>query len=312
MQRLSLARLRALSWKLGLAIVCLYGIQAFCHRSTDGFTLNAISSSRPYNPAFDTRALKTEEKEELAIAFEQPYRYIGCGGQSFIFLSQDEKYVIKFFKQRVFTVPLWIRYFPIPYVLDRYRAKKTWHRQDKIQRDFASYKIAFEELQEETGVLFIHLNPTQDLQKKLTLIDKLKIRHTIDLDKMDFIVQRKADLVFDRINALMKNGNLSEAKRHIDAIVELILNRCDKGYHDRDPNIRTNCGFLGEKAIKIDVGRLMKKEDSRTANSKWRELQRITGPFETWLQDSYPELGAYLSEKLKALRSDLNIEETSL
>jgi hypothetical protein len=289
--------------KICLIAVCCYLVKLFCYHRTDGFTILGVSSSRPYQPQFETRPPTVEEAEELEIALRQPYRYYGCGGQSFIFFSADQKYVIKLFKQRIFKVPFWVRYFPIPGILDRYRAKKTWQRQDKIARDFMSYKIALEEMQDETGLLFVHLNQTTHLKKKLIIIDKLNIQHAIDLDKMDFVVQKKADLVYERISLLMKKGEVEKAKQSIDAILALITGRCEKGYHDRDPNIRTNCGFLGEKAIKIDVGRLMKMEEIRKKERMLQELFRICGPFQIWLDNTYPTLGTYLKGRLEEIKN---------
>ncbi len=295
-------------FSLLLAVIALYpAAHLLCKKATDDFTIWGISSKRPFTPSFETRPLSDEEQGELSLALGQPYKYLGCGGQSFIFLSQDGHYVIKFFKQRVFTVPFWIQHFPIPYIIDRYREKKIAHREDKIRRDFASYKIAFEEMPQDTGVVYIHLNPSNHLLNSLTIVDKLHIAHSLDLNRFDFVVQRRADHVYDRISALMKRGETEKAKKAIDSLIDLIVTRSKRGYHDRDPNIRTNCGFLGEKAIKIDVGRLVKEDCVKQKKVFEKEFIRIMHPFEDWLRIAHPELALYVQEKIN--ETLVNFEE---
>ncbi|MFI5334293.1 MAG: hypothetical protein ACHQT8_03895, partial [Chlamydiales bacterium] len=226
----------------------------FCIKQTDGFTISSILSSRDNNPAWETRPLSSEEKREVKIALDKKYHYFGCGGQSYIFFSDDEKSVLKVFKQEKFQLPFWMRVFHIPVLLERYREKKIWGRKDKLSRDFTSYKVAFDELQEETGLVYVHLNKSDHLHKKITLIDRLNISHQVDLDTLDFVIQKRGELVYERITRLMQEGKQHEAKNAISQIIHLIVTRCQKGYHDRDPNIRTNCGFIEDRAVKIDVG----------------------------------------------------------
>ena len=283
--------------RLLLLIFLGFAVSRFCQKQTDGFSIVGISSDRPHNPAWDTRELTTEESQNLNEALNQRYSYFGCGGQSFIFFSEDDKYAIKLFKQRVFTVPFWLRHFPIPYILDRYRAKKTWIREDKIQRDFGSYKIAFEDLNEFSGLIYIHLNKTNDLKKKLTIIDRLKIAHTIDLDQFDFIIQKKGELVHERIARAMSQGETEVAKQLIKNVFHMIHTRCQMGYHDRDPNIRTNSGFLGEKPIKIDLGRFVYNHKMRCPEVYTKEFKRITDPFGAWISEKYPTLSQFFKEE---------------
>ncbi|MCI0382112.1 MAG: hypothetical protein L0207_03555 [Chlamydiae bacterium] len=266
----------------------------FAEIKTEGFTILAISSHRPHDPKWETRPLQIDEKEELEYALSQPYNYFGCGGQAYIFFSEDQKYVIKFFKQRLFS----------PSFLDRFRKRKIWQREDKLFRDYSSYKTAFEELKEETAVIFVHLNQTNSLQKKLTIVDPLHITHTIPLDSMNFAVQRKAELVYDRIDRLMREGDLSQAKESIEKVIYLLLARCKKGYHDRDPNIRTNCGFVERQVIKIDIGRLSKKEEMKKPENYRREIIRIAAPFYQWLQKNHPSLLPTLEQVLNKVTKD--------
>lgn len=279
-----------------LSFAFFFLIPQFCKKQTDTFTIHAISSFHPYNSEFETRPLTFEEESEVKKALGQPYTYHGQGGQAFIFFSKDGQYVIKFFKQRLFR-PSWIlNHLPLSPLLHRFRSKRNWKRKDKMQRDFFSYKTAFEQLKNETGILYAHLNPTNHLQTKLLVQDRLKIWHSLELDKFDFVVQKRAIRAYEKISSLMLNQQIEKAKQSIVEIFNLIYTRAEKGYRDRDPNIETNCGFIGDHAIKIDVGRFVRNEAMRDENTRRMDFLKIIAPFEEWIEERYPILLPFFKE----------------
>lgn len=286
-----------------LATVVVIGLyfplSRFCAKKTDTFTIEAISSNRPFDPSWQTDPLSSDEKSELEHALSQKYRYFGKGGQCYVFFSEDGNYVIKFFKQRVYKIPLWHHFIPIPYVFDRYKEKKRSKRLDKIQRDFFSYKVSFEDLQEITGVLYVHLNPSQDLMRSVAIVDLLNIEHRLDLDKFDFILQRRADMIYPTLTRLIEEQDSDRSKQIIDQVVQLILYRCQKGYEDWDPNVRTNCGLLNDRVIKIDVGRFIANEQMKSKEMCSSELVRITTPFKEWLNNKDSDLANYCDEAVE-------------
>jgi hypothetical protein len=258
-------------------------VAKFAQKQTDTFTIWGCAHNRPYCAEFAT---PYPESAELTEALSQPYSYFGRGGQAYAFFSEDGKYVIKLFKQRLFRPSLLLKLNPIGPM----RNKRIAKRIDKWRRDFFSYKVAYTELQDETGILYTHLNPTHYLKKDLSITDRLGIQHKIDLDKFDFIVQKRAERVYDRIDRLIHTGNIEGAKQAIAGVFKLIDTRAKKGFRDRDPNIRTNCGFVDNRAVKIDVGRFVRCEEMQDPEFRKQELKSITAPFETWIQHTHPSL----------------------
>lgn len=287
-----------------LLLTCYLLLDQFCHKQTGGFTVLGILSDRPYNPAWQIENESEEERAETKRALNQKYSYFGRGGQSYIFFSEDGRYVLKVFKQCKFQVPLWIRMTHIPFVTSRFYERKAERRKDKLERDFISYKIAFDELKEETALLSVHLNKTSDLKQKIHLVDPLQISHYIDADSLDFVIQRRADLVHTRIDTLMREGKIEEAKNAVSRILQLIVTRCKKGFQDRDPNIRTNCGFAGECPIKIDVGRFIRNESMKRPDVQRQELMRISKPFGVWLSENHPALTPHFQAEIERLSHD--------
>jgi hypothetical protein len=265
-------------------------------QKNDNFVAVEIQSNHPYNPNFDTTPLPPEKFDEVNSALSQKYTYFGCGGQAFVFFSEDGNYAIKFFKQRHFREPTYLNYIPF---INRYRTTKFAKRKKRIEREYGSYKLGFEKLPLETALVYLHLNKTNCFNKKITLIDRLQVEHHIDLDTTDFILQRKAHLVPDVINNAMRNHNPEEAKKIISEIVSLIVYRCKSGYGDKDPNIATNCGIFEGKAIKIDVGRFYLDPHMTYPLVYKPELFHITRPFRKWLQSHHPELTNHLDTEIQ-------------
>jgi hypothetical protein len=272
-----------------------YGAYKLSVTTANKFILSEIQYDRPNNSAYDARPLTQQEAAEVDKALDQPYTYFGCGGQAYVFFSKDGKYAVKFFKQRHFKEPTHLNYIPF---IKRYRDLKYAKRAKKIRVEYGSYKLGFEQLPEETALVYIHLNKTSHLKKNITFVDKFNMKHVIDLDKTDFILQRRADLVHDRINHQMATGDIEGAKKTISSIVHLIVTRCKKGYLDKDPNIATNCGILGDRAIKIDVGRFAIEPLMRKPLFYKPELLHLTHPFNRWLSQKYPELAKHLDHEV--------------
>jgi hypothetical protein len=272
-----------------------FGVFKLSVKTANKFILSEIQSNRPYDPSFETRPLTVEETQEVDQALSQNYTYFGCGGQAYVFFSNDGNYVIKFFKQRHFREPTHLNYIPF---IKRYRDLKFYKRRKRIQEEYGSYKIGFEQLPYETALVYLHLNKTSHLNKSIVFKDKFNMEHKIDLDKTDFILQRRAELVHDRINRQMAEGDLEGAKQTVSSIINLIVTRCKKGYTDKDPNISTNCGMLTDHAIKIDVGRFTPSTRIKKPLFMKPELYHITRPFRNWLLQKYPPLAEHLDQEI--------------
>ncbi len=271
-------------------------IAFYFFEKNDRFLPIEIQSNHPYEPAFETRPLTQAEESEIDQALSQKYTYLGCGGQAFVFFSEDGKYALKFFKQRHFRAPTYLNYIPF---IDRYRSVKFAKRKRRLHLEYSSYKLGFDELYKETALVYLHLNKTDQFKRAVTLIDRLSIEHHIDLDTTNFILQKRAQLVPDTINSQMNQGDLEGAHKTISAVVDLIVYRCKAGYGDKDPNIATNCGIYEGRAIKIDVGRFCHDERMKNPLFYKPELFHLTRPFRKWLAQHHPDLVQHLDNEVQ-------------
>jgi len=266
-----------LSLRLILILTLFVATTRWTRKITDGFTIATIHSQYPYNPNWEV------QNPPLPDVFDQRFTFLGSGGQCFAFLSEDGTYVLKFFKNRLNRVLPW-------------QKGRKLKLEKKLSRDFASYKLAMEKLPEDTGLLYVHLNKTDSLQKRAHIVDKLGIEHQVDLDQVDFILQRRAEMTYPHLLQLVQNNDLAGAKEAIDSICHLIIGRCQKGIHDEDAKIHRNCGFIGNRAIIIDVGRF--KEDPRRIDPAVQrsDFAECTQKLNRYLEEISPELAQYFEE----------------
>lgn len=282
--------------------VVLAGILAkqFCYKKTDGFAHYKILSELTFNPEWEPRN-SNDVPLDLQKILDQPFYYLAKGAQSYVFASKDGETVIKFFRIYHMSPPLWMKALSFPQVLQPLKIRKMIAKKNELNKDFQSYKIAFEEMKEETGLLYLHLNKTSHLKKHLKIYDKIGIAYDLDMDKMEFLIQKKAKLVFPAVDSLMKSEGLDAAKEAICALVQLLLSRCEKGIFDKDPDLNTNFGFLNRQPIQIDIGRFCHEIEAKTATAHQEEILRITDNFRQWLDANYPPLAECLLDEIQKI-----------
>ena len=290
--------------KVAFGIWAFFQVSAFCEKQTDKFRLTRIFSTLQHDARWETTPLSEVQSKEVDAILSQKYTYLGSGGQCYAFLSEDGKSVIKFFKHHRRTLPAWIKILPLPIQLAVKREKRLRAKEGKLLRDFASYKLSFERLKQETGVIFVHLNKTSHLNKQLMIVDKLNIEHKLSLDDVEFVLQKKADLVYPHIKELVKKNDQEGAQKAIRSIVELIVSRCQKGVFDEDPRIHRNFGFIEDNALIIDVGRLIHDPERKKPEVYIKDLHKITARFKAWLTEKHPTLVPVLDQEIERVQHE--------
>ena len=154
---------------------------------------------------------------------------------------------------------------------------------------FQSTLLAWQRLQEETGLIHLQLNCKPHSIDPIALYDRLGCKHTLDLSRTEYLLQKRAQPAYQRIHQLMARGEIAHAMRCLDRILDLIARIRMKGIWDRDPNVEINFGFVGDEAIEFDLGSF------RLARGTPPNL----APLLHWLQTHYPVLAAHLNNQLE-------------
>lgn len=235
------------------------GVERFCYQQTAGFRESKILSTLDCEEKWNTAPLTQEKKEQLHAILDQPFYYAGHGGTSYCFASEDGCYVVKFFKHQHLKESSWLSKVKLPSFFEerrqRYLEKKE-KKQIHKRRDFlfTSFLLAGEHIPEETGIIHLQLNKSKDFAKELVIYDKIGVQHKIPLDQTEFVLQRKAEMIFPYLYRLIDANKIDEAKRAIDSLFANLQTRCSKGLADRDPHLSINFGYIDGKAVEIDIG----------------------------------------------------------
>lgn len=274
------------------------GVRAW-ERRTDGFTVEKMHSDLAYNPAWDVKVSK-DDIEKANHILNQPFRYLGRGFQCYAFVSEDDKYVLKFMRHQRLRPPVLFDWLPNVSVVQRWKEEKTQERISRMEHLFKGFIVGFEAVPEETGLLYVHLNKTTGLHATVTIYDKSGAEHKIALDGTEFVIQRKALLIKPTISGLMKSGKVAEAKERINQIFALLAECAKKGIQDMDGALirKDNLGFLADRAIYIDSGKLSRKESIKKKPRFVQDLQRLR-PLRKWLLENYPELAKHFEVEKK-------------
>ncbi len=255
--------------KIFIALVFL-GLARFCISQTDGFTLQKI------HPTSTMSVAAAPLSPELRAALAQPFIYLGRGAQCFVFASHDGKLVLKFLHMSHIETPTWLRLLPLPAFWELWRQEKGARKERKRHKDFFSYTLAYEKLREETGLVYLHLGTSTTLKQTVHLVDKLGIQHTVDLDKVPFLVQKKAQALTQK----RPDAHL------LKELVALLKKRQALGIADKDPDLMTNFGVIDGKPVQIDVGRFRVREKALTQEEEKNERIRILDKLVKQLQIS--------------------------
>ncbi len=272
--------------------ILLTKIDHRCAKASHRFCLHFIDGPPTANPAWETKA-----PYPLSV-LDQPFFYLGKGAQSFVFESADRQSVIKFYK---FPAHLrrfdWIKH-PFGDTFSPKNRAINLHNEKRFNRSFNSFLLAYNHLQKETGVFYIHLNPTPHLPRTLQVYDRSGTVHQIPLERLGFVLQKKGKPFLPMFRSLLEQGHTKEAQQMIDSLFQLIISRCRKGISDLDNMDHDNYGWYEGRALHLDIGRFVLKDDVKIPAHYLQEIERITSPLRQFLEKQSPELLEYYDNAL--------------
>jgi|GEM_PF-2272322 len=278
-------------------------------RSNNPFVPSNIICETSINPDWDVK-MSADLISFVNVITQQPFRWLSKGFQAYAFESQDGEFVIKFFQQkRLRDQPF--KDHPIEYLFSKSFRERAEFIKNHRQEIFWSSKISFEEIPEETGILFVHLNRTDNLLHGVRIVDSQGQSYKIKPGNTTFLIQRKATYVLPTINELMKKGDVAGAKARLDQIFDLLITLAKKQIVDGDYALirNNNIGFIKNRAIYIDTGHLFKQPNLKAKEQMDYEFKRRLRPLRDWLGIKYPELATYYDTRQSEILDQLAKEE---
>lgn len=272
-------------FKALLFAACFFAVERFCHKETRGFSLPNI-----YGEEFEGLPTSGELPELIG-----PFTFLDSGLESYVFLSADKKVVLKFFKHHhLREADRLAKIFP-------FCKKMSTQKRENFKRSLSSYQIAYNELKEETALLYLHLAKTEKRLPTVTLIDRLGIEHKVALDQVQFLAQRRADLLLQTLDS-------PQAKESISSLLSLISTRSSRGIADRDPMLERNFGFIDSKAVVIDLGSFSKDPFLKKKNRRNTTLFYETLPLRCLLAKEKPDLLPHFEKEFERIISHEDLD----
>lgn len=236
-------------------------------RLTLGFHLAKMRLVLPHHPEWEI-----SPNPDVFSILKQKFHFLGKGAQCYAFESEDKQFVLKLFR---YNQPM---------------------QRDKVTQLFNGCKIAYDLLRDETGLLFIHLNPTPMDLPIVHFKDPIGRHFQLDMNGARFAIQKKAQPF--RLTLEKAKASPEEMKNRIDEFLALLEARTAKGVFNSDPNLSRNFGFLENRAIEFDFGNYR-----AVANlDRKEEIKRYTSRLRRWLKKYAPEWVAYLDERIGSMR----------
>ena len=264
-----------------------FGFYLCCHPK--GFCFEKIRSNFIFNQNLTTAALSNEEFEKIRPILNQNFTYLASGAYFYSFVSEDQKYVIKFLKMKRLTPKRWLNYIPLPF-MEKYRFEKIEKRNRFREELFENFQNAFDEFRIHTGLVFLHFHKTFYSKDEVIITDEKGRKHRIPLNTVPFIVQKKATHVYPYVASLIENGEKDRALDALISVLYLIKKRSLKGYVDKDGDISSNYGFIDHRPVEIDIRHVVKDETVKDPVNYLREVLKISQKMDLWLKATYPEL----------------------
>lgn len=272
----------------------------FCCRSS-GFSIHKISSRLPFNATWEVESI-TDKQRELLIqkVFPQNYYHLAAGNQCYAFISEDRQYVLKFFKMQNLFPKGWMNSLSFS-VLEQFGLKNEKSNQLFSERIFASYKDAYETLRKETGLIYIHFNKTREFKTRVNLFDNKGKKHVVDLDSVEYIVQKKATKIYDQLSHLLEQDKYEDLRTSIRSFLQLIAIRCEKGFVDHDLSIRNNFGFVGNSAVQFGCATLTRDSSMKYPMNFRQEVLEAAERLDMWARDNFPEITLFIQEEAQRI-----------
>jgi len=265
---------------------------------TDDFRLGNITYHIPFKAPWKSPVLSTQEHHQLAHILDQTFYYHRKGSQYYIFISEDQQYILKFFKFKHLRPHLLANFVPSVPPFRDFKQTNIENKKNKLLRVFDGFQLAYQENREGSGLVYLQLIPVPTLHQKVKIIDKLGIKRVINLDDVPFLIQFNGETLHTRLTRQLNKHQLQAAQQSLIAILGMYMTEYRKGIYDADHGVMDNTGFIADQPFRLDVAKLIRNTQMRHVNIYKKDLEHIIWKIDTWLKTHYPQNRAQLSAVL--------------
>lgn len=284
-----------------IVALSLFALARLYYFLTDDFRVSNIKYENMYHADWDFSKPSQHELTVLSSILHQPFTYLGKGAQSYAFVSEDQQYVIKFFKFKHLKPNWFVDLLPSIPPFVAYKEQTAARKKRKLEGVFTGYSLAYRENRQGSALVYLHLLPTHYLNQKVTVIDKMGLKSEINLDEVVFLIQRKGEPLRIRMSHLLQANQIEDAKLSLTKIVAMYISEYQKGMYDHDHGVMQNTGFVEDTPFHLDLGKFSKEESMKTVQGFAPDLEHVLWKIDFWVKQNYPSDYRALSNHLSQL-----------
>lgn len=247
--------------------------------------------------------LSAIQKTLATSVINQSYRYLYEGSNAIVFISADNQYIFKILKQNASSIPTLI--LPPGQHRDGLNHKEidTTSLQPTGRR-YNSCLLAIDSLQKETGLMFLHLDRSQNLDIQLLVFDKKGQQRILSLDDYAFVFQKKGDPIYQTITKWMRNKQIDKAKALVGHIIQSAFSLCQEVLIDESSIIKKHMACIGEQCLFMDVEHFQRQNEVIDSTAYLQQVDDIIDSFEIWLEQKHPELAIEAKNQINQLKQE--------
>ncbi|MBF8262347.1 MAG: hypothetical protein HW387_12 [Parachlamydiales bacterium] len=257
--------------RLALIAAIVLAIPATLKRLTHSFHIERLFVDLP------VKMSQPEASDEIRQILSQDFEYLGRGSQAFVFSSADRKYVLKLF---LFDSP------------SRSLIRRFFYRSEEMPmavKVLQACQIADRLASNETGLVYVHPEPTQKNLPVVRLYGPAWHRSMIELDRYRFAIQRLAR----PLKQVLLEAYLANDRERFGCLVSDLLSLLSKrialGIYNTDPTLFDNFGFIDDRAVEIDFGNYILIDEHCDRSRDQYEKARYTSQLLEWTRINAPE-----------------------
>lgn len=282
-----------------IALIALIGFCALAgkgwHVAKDGFNLSRTYTSLPKN-------VSQPLDQSIGPLLQQTYTYLGRGHQCYAFGSEDGQYVIKLPRYDRYRLSFFLRSCPFT-AIEPYRETIRADIEKRQQFLLESFRLAFEELRDETALVYLHLHRTDHLQNPLVIKDRIGRVYRLNPNQTAFILQEKKPIMMTSFQNRLQAGDRKGAEEILDAFLDVVSTRSQKGIYNKDPSFLRNFGWEKGKGIQIDIGSFYRKSDQPFQEAREKSFQETIAHVRNWLAEVDREMLNTFDQKTQMIKA---------
>ncbi|MFA6501471.1 MAG: hypothetical protein WCT85_01655 [Parachlamydiales bacterium] len=240
--------------------------------------------------------VKLKVNPQIKGVLDQKYKLFNKGRQSFVFISDDNKYVIKLIRFHRYSDPFFVKFLDSLKISNNHMNKLKNEINTSYQETMNSYKIAYEQLSDETATIYVHLDKTRVFDKKLQVVDRLGQNHYLDLDKLGFVIQKKAE-PFD-LKIQKTQDDRKATRKLIESFFYNLSSIYKKNVFNNDRHLVQNLGIIDDQIVEIDIGRFAIDERLEQRDFLQKESAHYTYYLRKWILKNIPEHVQFFDREL--------------